>query len=210
MDISGAQIDVVAAGALSLVVVVVVVVVIICMVMIVIRIMIRKRAAVAMAMRVVVLVAQQPGARDIDAQAKRRDRNGLAKMNGDRAGQPHDRFVCDAERDHSQNDGARKRGEFAKLAGAHRKALVVSVAAGQEISQARNGQRRDMGAHMPAVGNQRDRAEQRAARDLGDHHKGSERDDAPGPALMRGVIRAEKGVIMRPLIDGVRMRRVWR
>ena len=163
-----------------------------------------------MSVRMVVLVAQQPGARDIDAEAERGDRDGFAKMNDDRAGQPHDQFVSDAERDHSQNDGARERGKLAELAGANRKALIIGVAAGQEISQARNGQRHDMGAHMPAVGDQRDRAEQRAAHDFGDHHEGGERDDAPGAALMRAVMLAEKRMIMRPLVDCVRMRRVWR
>ena len=40
---------------------------------------------------------------------------------------------------------------------------VVGVAAGEQIGQRRDRQRRDMGRHVPAIGDQRHRAEQRAA-----------------------------------------------
>ena len=62
-----------------------------------------------------------------------------------------------------------------------------------------------VGRHMQPVGDQRDRAEHRAAGDLGDHHERRQRDDTPSAPLVRRVMLAEEGVIVRPLIDRVRM-----
>jgi len=62
-----------------------------------------------------------------------------------------------------------------------------------------------MGRHVPAVGNERDRAEQGAADNLGDHHESGERHDAPSAPLVLIVMRAEEAVILRPRIDEMRM-----
>ncbi len=81
-----------------------------------------------------------------------------------------------------------KAAELAELAGAERKPRVGGMAAGEQISKPGDRQRRDMGRHVPAVGDERDRAEQRAADDLGHHHDRRQRDHAPGAPLMRAVM----------------------
>ncbi len=51
-----------------------------------------------------------------------------------------------------------------------------------------------MRRHVQPVGNERDRAEQEAADDLGNHHDGAERDHHPGAALVALMAFAEKDV----------------
>ena len=68
--------------------------------------------------------------------------------------------------------------------------MPARVAIGERGKQQRAG----MGAHVHAVGHQRDRAEQQATDDLGDHHEAREPDHRPGPALALLVRRTEENV----------------
>jgi hypothetical protein len=154
---------------------------------------------------VIMGVAQQPGAGQVDAQSERRDRDRLAEMNVDRIQEAQHRFVTDAERDHAEDDGAGKRRQFTELAGAKRKARIVDVPPREQIREPGDRQRGNMRAHMPAVGDERYRAEHRAADDFGDHHGGGQRDHAPGAPFVLTMMRAEKGVTVRPLGHGMRM-----
>src|SRR5205085_6747388 len=62
-----------------------------------------------------------------------------------------------------------------------------------------------MGRHVPAIGEQRHRAEQDAGDDLADHHDRGEDDHEPGAALVAGVFGAEKDVVVGPLVEGMGM-----
>ena len=77
------------------------------------------------------------------------------------------------------------------------------MAAREHVGGARNAQRRSMGAHVPAIGEQRHRAEQRTRGDLGDHHDDGQGDHEPGPALVLRMGVTEEDVLMRPVIEGV-------
>jgi hypothetical protein len=154
---------------------------------------------------VVLLPVQEPGAGEIDAQSQRRDRKRLLEMDGHGMEQPQDRLIADPERDEPQDDGAGKCRQFAELAGTERKARIVRMPAGKQIGEARDRQRGDVCRHVPTVGDERDRAEQRAADDFDDHHHRGQGHDAPGAPLMLLVTEAEKGVAVRPGGNGLRM-----
>jgi len=68
------------------------------------------------------------------------------------------------------------------------------VPAGIGIGERRQQQRAGVGAHVQAVGDQGDRAEQQAADDLRDHHGAAEPDYRPGLALAGLVALAEEYV----------------
>jgi hypothetical protein len=53
---------------------------------------------------------------------------------------------------------------------------------------------------MPPVREQGHRAENCAAHDLGNHHRGGETDDKPGPAFVAFMSRAEKEVLVSPFV----------
>ena len=120
------------------------------------------------------------------------------KANGDGLQEPQHRFVADAKRDRAENDGTGERRQFAELAGAQRETRVNRMAPREQISESRDRQRGDMRAHVPAVGDQRQRAEQRAAGNLDDHHHRGERHHAPSAPLVLAVMFAEKGVAVFP------------
>ena len=77
------------------------------------------------------------------------------------------------------------------------KLRIVGVLAGIGVGERREQQRAGMRAHVQAVGDQRDRAEQQAADDLGDHHGAAEPDHRPGLALAFLVPLAEEHVAVK-------------
>ncbi len=117
-----------------------------------------------------IAAAQQDGAGDVHRKAEAGDRDGLGEMDGHRSKDAGDGLVADQHRDHGKDDGAGEAGEVAELARAEGEARIVGVPARIAIGQGSKQQRTRMRAHMQAVGDERDRAEQQAADDLGDHH----------------------------------------
>ena len=112
--------------------------------------------------------------------------------------EPQRRLIGNAERDHAEDDGAGERGEFPELAGAEREARIVHMPAREQISEPGDGERGDMRSHVPAVGDERDGSVQHTAGNLGDHHDRGKRNHGPGSPLVRAVMLAEEGVIVRP------------
>src|SRR5262249_29697250 len=135
----------------------VVIVVLLLVLMVVMRAV--KKTMPGMAVAVIMAFTQQPGARKVDAQAERGDRHRLAEVDADRMQEPQHRFVANAERNHGEDDGAAESRQFAELAGAERKARIADVAAGEQICEPGDRQRQNVGPHMPAVGDKRDRTE---------------------------------------------------
>src|SRR5262245_41815875 len=160
-------------------------------------------AVVAMMVVVVMLLAQQKGADDVDNEAEHGDRDRLAIGDGHGVDQPLKTLEGDLDRDNGEDDGAGKGGEIAELSGAEGEMAVARLAAGKEIGERGNAERRRMGCHVPAVGEQRHRAEQDAGDDLADHHDRGQRDHKPGAALIAGVLCAEKDVVVRPPVEGM-------
>ncbi len=159
---------------------------------------------VPMAMMVVVVaVAQQPGADEVDAEAQHRHRDRLAIGNRDRVNQPHRAFIGDLDRDQAEDDRAGKGGEVAELAGAEAEMGIARMLAREQIGDGGDPQRGRMGGHVPAIGQQRHRSEKRSCRDLADHHDHGQRDHEPSAALVTGVLRTEKHVIVGPLVERV-------
>ena len=87
--------------------------------------------------------------------------------------------------------------QVAHLAGAESEAFVAGVAAGIAIGKCGYQHGSRMGRHVPAVGNQRHRAEDAARGDFDHHHRGGDGDDQPGPALVSLVIVAQVDMLVR-------------
>ena len=58
-----------------------------------------------------------------------------------------------------------------------------------------------MRAHVPAVGEQRHRTEERTANDLADHHRERQRNDPPGAPRVAVVVLAEIDVLVLELLN---------
>ena len=144
---------------------------------------------------------QQPGADEIDGEAEYGNRNRLAIGDRHRPNQPLGALECDLDRDQRQHDGAGEGGEIAKFAGAESEIRVGCLPTRKEIGQRGNAQRRGMGRHVPAVGEQRHRAEQRSRHDLADHHDRGQRDHEPGAALVARMFWTEEQMVVGPLIE---------
>ena len=73
----------------------------------------------------------------------------------------------------------------------------------EQVGEPGDAERRRMGRHVPAVGDKRHRAEQVAADDLADHHRGGEDHHEPGSPLMTVMTFAQEGVTVLPGLDGM-------
>ena len=152
---------------------------------------------VIMAVTVMMSAGQQPRAGDIDRQTKHGDRDRLVEADGNRIEQPRYGFITDQQRNHRQNDGAGVSRQVAEFAGTEGETAIVGIFAGIGVSQRGQQQRSGMRRHMQSVGNKRQRAEQSAADDFGDHHDAAKDDHRPGPAFGFFVVFAQKDVIVR-------------
>ena len=168
--------------------------------------------AVIMRMVMVVMVmavgvAEQPGAGEIDGEAEHRDGDRFAKRDRNRIEKPIGALIGDLNRNQAEDDGAGESREIAELAGAEAEADVAGMLPREHIGQRRNAECCGMGRHVPAIGQQRHRSEDRAGGDLSHHHDDGQHDHEPGPALIMGVLRPEEHVVVSPLVEGVRMHR---
>ena len=77
------------------------------------------------------------------------------------------------------------------------------MAAREAIGEGCDGQRPGMGRHVPAVGQQGHRAEDRAARDLDHHHGGGETDYQPRAPFVAIVRGAQEDVVVTPVVERV-------
>jgi len=75
------------------------------------------------------------------------------------------------------------------------------MTAGVVIGRRRNRECGGMGAHMPAVGNESERAEQRAASDFGDHHGEGQTNDQPCASRVFLVLLTKESVRMGQTIE---------
>jgi hypothetical protein len=158
---------------------------------------------VSVAVAVIMTAAQHEGAGEIDAEAERRNRNRLPVDDGLRRDQPQDTFVGDLNSDQPENDGTGKGREIPELAGAEGEMSVAEMASREAIGKRRNPERGRMRPHMPAIGEQGHRPEQRAGHDLGHHHDQGQDDHDPGAPLVLVMLLAKERVIVRPLVEGM-------
>ena len=149
----------------------------------------------------VVALEQQPGARQIDAEAEHGEPDRLLEVDGDRLHQPHHGLVADRRRDQSQAHRAGEGRQLTELAGAEGKARVAGVLARKAIGEGGDAERAGMRRHVPTVRHHRHRAEQVTADDLRHHHHGGERDHEPGALFVGIVLGAEKYVAVLPGLD---------
>lgn len=150
-----------------------------------------------------IATAQQPGAGDIHGEPQTGDWNGFGEMDRHRRKDAGYRFIADQDCDHRQDDRAGETCQVAELAGSEAEPLVIGVLAGIGVGQCREQQRAGMGTHVQPISDQRDRAEDEAADDLGDHHCTAQPDDDPGLALTLLMGSAEEDMRV-----AVRRRRV--
>ncbi len=186
VDIGGAQI-------------VVGVVVVVVMIMVSVIMPVRMRMVATGVLGPVLM--QQPGADEVDGEAERGQGDRLVEGDRHRMEQPVDALVTDQQCDHRQHDRAGKGGEIAELAGAERETIVAGVAPGIGIGERGDDQRPGMGRHVQPVGDQRHRAPQPAADDLGRHHRAAQPDDSPAAPLVALVMLAQKDVLVAPGLD---------
>jgi hypothetical protein len=154
------------------------------------------------------LFAEQPGANEIDREPNDRDGNRLGVGYGHRLRQSHQALIGDQQRDHAERDGAREGGKVAELPGAKGEARIMFVMARVLIGESGNGKRRSVRRHMPAIGEERHRAEHDAADDFGDHHGCGQPYDQPGAPFVAGMTGAEEDVLMGPRVERARMHRL--
>src|SRR5215813_353963 len=136
--------------------------------------------------------AKHERARDIDAKPECCDRNRLDILDRHRRQEAQHRLVTDQERDHHQHDSAGESRKVAELAGPEAETCIFGMPARVAVGDGGEPERSRVREHVQAIGNERDRAEQQFADDLGHHHDAAERDDAPGPALVAHMARAEE------------------
>ena len=103
-------------------------------------------------MAVAMVVLQHEGACQVHAESDEADGDGLAVMNGRGVKEALHRLECHEEGHDPEDDGARVAPEDFDLAGAEREALVAPVPARHRVGEGRYHERRDMRAHVPAVG----------------------------------------------------------
>ena len=115
---------------------------------------------------VVVRLAEDQRARQVDDQAKRRDRHCLRVVDGSGRQQPLHRTDRHQRGDAEQEQGAGVAAQHLDLPGAEGEARVVAVAPRAGVGERGQPQRQRMRAHVPAVGQQRHRVEPPAAGDL--------------------------------------------
>ena len=116
-----------------------------------------------------VLVAQPPGAQEVDCQADDGHQSGGAKGDGDGGYHTHGR-LCTHEGGHEeQTHGRGEPGQGVDLAGPEDQVRVVGVAAGPDVGEPGHGHGPGMAGHVPAVGQQGHGAEKPARDDLGGH-----------------------------------------
>src|SRR5262249_3666812 len=169
--------------------------------MIVMLMIVTMRMARAVIM--IVAVTEQPRAEEVDGEPEAGHRYRLAIDDRNRRDQPQHALIGDLDRDDSEDQRTGEGGEIAELAGAEGEADIAGMAPREHVGGAGNSECCRVGAHVPAVGEQRHRAEDRARRDLGDHHDDGERYHEPGAALVARMLLAEEDVTMGPMIEGM-------
>ncbi len=144
-----------------------VVIVMVMMIVVVMLMMVVMPMAVVM---VAVIILEQPGTGEIHQQPHQRDSDRLLIV--DRAGieQPEHRL----EQHHAgyphQQQGACEATQHLDLPGAEAESVVTSEMAGGAVSQHRETERQCVGAHVPAIRQQRHGVVEPAAANLRHHH----------------------------------------
>jgi hypothetical protein len=156
---------------------------------------------VMVAVVMAVIVAQQPGADEIDAEAEHRDRDGLAIGDGHRMSEACNAFVGDLNGNHGQDDRTGKGSEVAEFAGAKRETRIARLPSRKQIGQGGDPERGSMGRHVPAIGQQRHRSGEPPPRDFTNHHHRGQPDHEPDAAFVLMMAGTQKDVIVRPLVD---------
>src|SRR6516162_6269420 len=149
-----------------------------------------------------IAAAEQEHGDDVHDQTQNGDRNSLVETDRHRSDEARESFIADKKRDHGEHDGAGETGQIAKLAGAEAETLVIYVAARIAVGERSKEQRAYMRRHVQAVGDERDRAEQNAAGDFGDHHEAAQRDHQPGAPLVRSTLLSGRHRQDRPEMAG--------
>src|SRR5450631_2340742 len=86
----------------------------------------------------VVGATQEPRAHEVDYQPENGNRNGLGEANRYRREKAHDGFIANEERNHRENNRARKASEITQLTRTKHKASVIRVLACIHIGKCRN------------------------------------------------------------------------
>ena len=154
---------------------------------------------------VMLLVEQQPGAREGDREADAGNQDRFVERDRYRVHEAGKQFHADEQRNEGQYNGAGEPGQLADLASAIGKAWIAGVSPCIAIGEHGDRERRDMGRHVPAVGGQRHRSESRAGDDFGHHHDPGENHYQAGPVLVTVMFIAKKIVGVLPRVDGMTM-----
>src|ERR1035441_3301442 len=147
--------------------------------------------AVAVVVRVCVAVFENPSAGDIDSQAERGHHQGLIKMDGKRVQQSVDR-LAGHERGHGRyHNRAPESAPHHHFARAEAVTSFARVAPGKPVGADRDNKRRDMRAHVAAVGKEGHRVQLPTANNFRHHHHERQDQYAPGAPLRGSGLAAE-------------------
>lgn len=138
--------------------------------MAIMRVIVIVIVRMVMSMPMIMPMAEQPGARDVDQQAEHRNQDRIAKRDGVRFGEPHDRFIGNAQRYQPQHHRRSEPGQFPDLARTPAISGIGDMALGIGIGDRGNAQRADVRRHVKSVRQQRHRSGQIARDDLANHH----------------------------------------
>jgi hypothetical protein len=117
---------------------------------------------IVIVVRAIAAGRQQPGADKIDRQTEKRHQDRVVEADRNRIEQAHGALIPDQQRDQCKDYGTGKACQFSQLSRAEGKPRVLCMTTGETVSHRGDSQRGGMGGHVPAVGQERHGAKDRA------------------------------------------------
>ncbi len=190
VDVGGAQVEILMA---------VVIVMVMMMVVVVMIIMVTMPMAVMM---VVVIILEQPGTCKVHQQADDGDGDSLLVV--DRAGiqQPEHRFEQHHASHPHQQESTGEATQHLDLPGAEAESVVAGEVAGGAVGQHRETERQCMGAHVPAIRQQRHGVVEPAAANLRHHHDDGQQYGPTGLLFGQRIALVDDGLMTVGLSEG--------
>ncbi len=134
---------------------------------------------------VFVMISKDHDAETVDHEAEHGDDDRLVECDGHRLQETMHAFPCHHQCKQGEHHRARKSGQGIYLPGAETESLVVGVATREDIRDQGQAERRCVGRHVKAVGEQRHRSVDQAGRDFDDHRRRCQYDHNSGSGFTR-------------------------
>ena len=149
-----------------------------------------------------VIILEQPGTGEVHQQPHQRDSDRLLIV--DRAGieQPEHRLEQHQPGHSHQQQGAGEATQHLDLPGAEAESVVAGEVAGGAIGQHRETERQRVGAHVPAISQQRHGVVEPAAANLRHHHDDGQQYGPAGLLFGQRIALVDDGLMAVGLSEG--------